>query len=566
MPGHRSLPGEPPWAADVPSAEESTFGIDTKLDDIVLEPLHEEEQLELGSASASTSKTPTVPPAWSMDTVGHDDIRTRGPNQGQIPADVDQSVHESTAGSVPGLTSGTSARETTVASIVAPFGDGSDPADSAARPPAGPAGAATQGSTDGEASVQAYYDGPFVGWMPRILYTRAEQQQILLRALEFLTGMINGALPSEASRAALDELLAMTTPTWSDIIAYGNDSDADHDDDDDDQDLGPLSDSDNSQAASHDLPEHLLPIVVSGIKQQVLTIRDRVVSDNLRIIEAMNPNAGRRNQPQSAAPGEASGGASASAPADNAQQSRNSGARQFREWDSRSRTSGTGSEESGRNRRPPLPSSRHQRPGRLLACPFAKKDPQEHGKCYSKRLRRMRDVREHLYKEHLQPIHCPGCKKIHIDHASLQAHIAALKALSLRCPVNDRIQHAGVTPAQKTQLARRLPIGSVETQWFGMFGILFPDHRPGPASPYVDDKVEQERGLQWSIMEQDDQRVTREGLRRSGYGQASGKSRLGIVASVLQGSMHEVIRHCIDLAWNRSLQATQTQNKSTKGS
>jgi hypothetical protein len=46
---------------------------------------------------------------------------------------------------------------------------------------------------------------------------------------------------------------------------------------------------------------------------------------------------------------------------------------------------------------------------RYLACPFAKRNPKKFRYCYTHRLHRIGDVKQHLRREHAMPIYCPIC-------------------------------------------------------------------------------------------------------------------------------------------------------------
>ena len=119
---------------------------------------------------------------------------------------------------------------------------------------------------------------------------------------------------------------------------------------------------------------------------------------------------------------------------------------------------------------------------RTLACPYLKKDPIKYTKCCSKRLTRIRDVKQHLTRAHYSELYCQSCQAIKFsDEASLQRHIKTGKC-SYRDPsTSDRMSHP-----QRGQLGRKSDgNASVEDQWFAIWEIIFGQH-PRPSSIYLD--------------------------------------------------------------------------------
>ncbi|CAH0054973.1 unnamed protein product [Clonostachys solani] len=118
-----------------------------------------------------------------------------------------------------------------------------------------------------------------------------------------------------------------------------------------------------------------------------------------------------------------------------------------------------------------------------LACPYAKKDPIKYRSCYSYTLKRPKDVKQHLSRCHQLPIYCARCKEIFHTEDERNEHLEV--DINAMCPVQN-IVYDGVTREQKEQLARRVNHRmTLEDQWFSIFKILFPNHRPRPRSAYV---------------------------------------------------------------------------------
>ncbi|KAK0613636.1 hypothetical protein B0T14DRAFT_282884 [Immersiella caudata] len=115
-----------------------------------------------------------------------------------------------------------------------------------------------------------------------------------------------------------------------------------------------------------------------------------------------------------------------------------------------------------------------------FACPFLKKDPIAHQQCCMFVLSRIRDVKQHLRRRHQMPIYCPRCVKIFDNEDDRDEHV-----VEMNCPRRPG-KPDGITERQKKALSEKAPASqSPETQWFGIFKILFPDHETLPQSPYM---------------------------------------------------------------------------------
>lgn len=115
-----------------------------------------------------------------------------------------------------------------------------------------------------------------------------------------------------------------------------------------------------------------------------------------------------------------------------------------------------------------------------FACPFAKKDPLQYRSCLDFTLKRIRDVKQHLNRNHPLPIYCARCMCIFETEDKRDEHIQAF-----RCGIQTGITYEGVTVAQKFQLAQKVSSKlTFEDQWFTIFDILFPGQIARPKSAY----------------------------------------------------------------------------------
>ncbi|KAK8037843.1 hypothetical protein PG991_001189 [Apiospora marii] len=124
-----------------------------------------------------------------------------------------------------------------------------------------------------------------------------------------------------------------------------------------------------------------------------------------------------------------------------------------------------------------------RQPGREFACPF-----QLHGTPSSPTCRhgfkKLSYVRQHIFRRHIQPIHCPICgetfkddnlRNVHINQESCKPAYYTLPGLSR--DVGDRIIQARSRAPPHT--------ASDHDRWYMMWDILFP-HDARPAEPYLE--------------------------------------------------------------------------------
>jgi hypothetical protein len=125
-----------------------------------------------------------------------------------------------------------------------------------------------------------------------------------------------------------------------------------------------------------------------------------------------------------------------------------------------------------------------------FACPFAKFDPFAHRDCYRYRLKRIRDVKQHLSRCHYAPIHCPVCGETFNCEEVRDNHIRARTCFPQELPSTDEI-----TPEKQRLLRQRVSSKmKEEEQWYTVYEILFPGH-PRPKSPYVGDLPDDKQAL-----------------------------------------------------------------------
>lgn len=129
-----------------------------------------------------------------------------------------------------------------------------------------------------------------------------------------------------------------------------------------------------------------------------------------------------------------------------------------------------------------------------FACPFYRRWPTRHIECMSRKLTRIQDVKQHIYRRHSKPqFYCPTCAQVfaspdprddHIRQASCSPATASSKRSS------DGIS-AQVQDSLKNRFSRRL--NPVE-QWYSIWELIFPGVEP-PQNAHVGSKVTEMLGM-----------------------------------------------------------------------
>ncbi|KAF4500740.1 hypothetical protein FAGAP_3022 [Fusarium agapanthi] len=123
-----------------------------------------------------------------------------------------------------------------------------------------------------------------------------------------------------------------------------------------------------------------------------------------------------------------------------------------------------------------------------LACPFYKHDPIQYRRCHSHVLKRNSYVKQHLFRCHMQPIHCDICLSTWPNVEELREHRRAQV-----CERREYVAPDGITPEQERKLRSRLggPNKSESDQWFDIYSIIFP-HAERPQSAYLNGELSED--------------------------------------------------------------------------
>ncbi|KAF3808761.1 hypothetical protein GCG54_00010952 [Colletotrichum gloeosporioides] len=126
--------------------------------------------------------------------------------------------------------------------------------------------------------------------------------------------------------------------------------------------------------------------------------------------------------------------------------------------------------------------------GRQLACPFWKKDRENHRQCHKKVLSKIKYVKQHLYQVHEAPITSACCGAVFETEDAHDQHVRARQCQI----IPGGVQRQGLTRAQIQEIHRRADPRKTEAEkWFAIWDICFPGH-PHPTSAYIDNDLSED--------------------------------------------------------------------------
>ncbi|KAI0399211.1 hypothetical protein F4802DRAFT_57299 [Xylaria palmicola] len=127
---------------------------------------------------------------------------------------------------------------------------------------------------------------------------------------------------------------------------------------------------------------------------------------------------------------------------------------------------------------------------RVFACPFYARSYKHHMGCRKYELRRIRDVKQHLWRQHLRRPLCARCYETFDSEEERDEHVRAQQ-----CEVRAPVKIYGVSGDQQRILSRRSNSKhTVEEQWYFIWETLFPDVAR-PTSVYLDEMFSDEMVL-----------------------------------------------------------------------
>lgn len=135
-------------------------------------------------------------------------------------------------------------------------------------------------------------------------------------------------------------------------------------------------------------------------------------------------------------------------------------------------------------------STNENYPGRPLACPFQKRNPSQHQRCFALSLQRIKDVKQHIYRCHAKPeYYCASCYEVFDTANDRDKHSRRRECRKLDRPSLPHFE--GITEEQRKQLNEKSNrTMNIEEQWFQIWAVLFQD-AVRPRSVYLGNCLEE---------------------------------------------------------------------------
>ncbi|KAH7311502.1 hypothetical protein B0I35DRAFT_481461 [Stachybotrys elegans] len=151
--------------------------------------------------------------------------------------------------------------------------------------------------------------------------------------------------------------------------------------------------------------------------------------------------------------------------------------------------------------------------GRTLACLYYKRNKMRHLRCLNLTLRRVKDVKQHLWRSHRQPNnYCATCYEIFTNQIQRDNH-----ARERTCLERERPDWEGVSEDMRGALSQRVETGiSEEAQWFSVWDLIFPNVKR-PNTAYQEGQLEEHIDMLHDYWDESGQEVISSVLAQEGH-------------------------------------------------
>ena len=129
-----------------------------------------------------------------------------------------------------------------------------------------------------------------------------------------------------------------------------------------------------------------------------------------------------------------------------------------------------------------------------FACPFYRRFPARHYQCTTHKLKRIRDVKQHIQRRHAQTIlYCPLCYESFHSPDLRDSHTRSMSCHKRDPPTTDHCDGVSQEAQEllKNRVGRKL---SKSEQWYEVWDILFKGEKR-PQSPYAGTMVQETIGM-----------------------------------------------------------------------
>lgn len=123
----------------------------------------------------------------------------------------------------------------------------------------------------------------------------------------------------------------------------------------------------------------------------------------------------------------------------------------------------------------------------VFACPFQRASPEKYHRCLKYTLNRIKDVKQHIYRQHSQPhFYCARCYEIFTSSGARDVH-----SRRADCDTREPPQFEGISEQQRNELKKTTPKKKpLHEQWFEVWEVVFPGI-PRPQSAFIGSYVEE---------------------------------------------------------------------------
>lgn len=123
----------------------------------------------------------------------------------------------------------------------------------------------------------------------------------------------------------------------------------------------------------------------------------------------------------------------------------------------------------------------------VFACPFHRFNPQKYHRCLKYTLNRIKDVKQHIYRQHSRPsLYCARCYQVFTTIGDRDVH-----SRRADCDTRSPPEFEGITDQQRNELKKSSPKKKpLDEQWFELWEVVFPGRRR-PQSPFIGNHVEE---------------------------------------------------------------------------
>lgn len=174
----------------------------------------------------------------------------------------------------------------------------------------------------------------------------------------------------------------------------------------------------------------------------------------------------------------------------------------------------------------------------VFACPFQKFNPHKYHKCLKYTLSRIKDVKQHIYRQHRQPeYYCARCYEIFATTENRDDHARGPQCAKREIPCFEGISDEQRKELQKSSSRKQ----SLREQWFEVWDVVFPGSTP-PASAVPGNYAEEMAPLLRGVWTEKGTEIMSDVLHSAGVSNVEARLLGSLMGSVFDRFEAEVTR------------------------